>query len=115
MVEPLDSPAYEPLYLIQRSDMSRSWTWEQNGVAVSLVGFTAQAEVRRWAGGDLILNLTPYLSIEDDAIKLEIPGDDILALGVQRGYWDLFLVSGSQKFMFMWGHVEIRAAVTVVT
>lgn len=117
MVEPLDSPAYERLDLYHNSDVSRAWTWEQNGTPVALDGFAAQAQIRRWAGGDLILDLVPYLTVDAaaDAIKLVIPGEDIAELDIGRGYWDLFLVSATQQFMFMWGHVSINPAVTVVT
>jgi hypothetical protein len=76
-------------------------------------GFTARAQIRSEASetGDLLLNLTPYLTIVGGAVHLDIPAA-VTATLVRNGRWDLEMVLGSGVVRLLQGKAIVSPEVT---
>lgn len=76
-------------------------------------GWTARAQIRSEASekGELLLNLTPYLTIIGGSIQLAIPAPVTETL-TRNGRWDLEVVQGATVVRLLNGKVTISPEVT---
>lgn len=76
-------------------------------------GFTARAQIRSEASatGDLLLDLTTYLTIEGGVIHLDIPAAATATL-TRNGRWDLEMVQGAGVVRLLQGKAIISPEVT---
>lgn len=76
-------------------------------------GWTARAQIRSAPAdsGDLLINLTPYLSIAGAAITLAVPASVTQTL-TRNGVWDLEMVQGSTVVRILNGKVVVSLEVT---
>lgn len=76
-------------------------------------GFTARAQIRSEASptGDLLLDLTGYLTIEGGTVHLDIPAN-ITATLTRNGRWDLEMFQGSGVVRLLQGRATISPEVT---
>lgn len=81
--------------------------------AFTWTGFTARAQIRSEASatGDLLLDLTDYLTIEGGTIHLDIPAT-VTATLTRNGRWDLELVQGAGVVRLLQGRAIISPEVT---
>ncbi|MFJ8594860.1 hypothetical protein [Streptomyces sp. NPDC093598] len=94
-------------------------TYVQNFRAVDGPGFTwdgwtARSQIRSAAAsdnGDLLLDLTPYLAIIGDTVRLAIPASVTEPL-TRNGLWDLEMVSGGTVVRLLQGRVVMSLEVT---
>lgn len=84
-----------------------------DGSAVDWTGWTAEAQIRVLAAPDaeLLLDLTPYLTITGAAITLVIPAT-ITADLTRSGRWDLELSSGGTVTRLLQGRALLVPEVT---
>lgn len=81
------------LKVIQGGDLRRRFRRKVDGVYQPMTGVTARAQIRDKPGGVLLLDLTPYFSVNADdatALDLFVPGTATAALKTD-GVWDMFL------------------------
>jgi hypothetical protein len=77
-------------------------------------GWTARAQIRSAAAsdnGELLLDLTPYLAITGDTVRLALPATVTEPL-TRNGLWDLEMVSGSTVVRLLQGRVVMSLEVT---
>jgi hypothetical protein len=77
-------------------------------------GWTARAQIRSAPAsenGELLLNLTPYLTIIGDTIRLALPADVTETL-TRNGVWDLEVVQGSTVVRLLQGRAIVSLEVT---
>ena len=87
------------------------------GVATPLAGYSAYAEVRKSAGGSVILDLTPTIEADDAIGLITLPEidhaltDDLPAMDAK---WDLILEDPSGKRLppIIGGRVSINQPIT---
>lgn len=92
-------------------------TCKADGVVVPLAGYSAYAEVRKSAGGTVILDLAPVIEDEDAIGLITLPEvshtltDDIPAMDAK---WDLILQDPSGKRLppIIGGRVSINQPIT---
>lgn len=79
----------------------------------SWAGWTARAQIRSAPAdsGDLMLDLTPYLSIIGAAIRLAVPASVTQTL-TRNGVWDLEVVQGSTVVRLLNGKAQVSLEVT---
>ncbi|MGY1579159.1 hypothetical protein [Streptomyces sp. MN13] len=80
------------------------WTWD---------GWTARAQIRSAPAdsGELLLDLTPYLTVIGAAVRLAIPADVTAGL-TRNGVWDLELSLGPTVVRILQGKVTVSLEVT---
>jgi hypothetical protein len=81
--------------------------------AFSWAGWNARAQIRSdaSAAGELLLDLTPYLTITGASIRLAIPADQTQALA-RNGRWDLEMYQGSTVVRLLSGRALVSPEVT---
>lgn len=81
-----------------------SFTW---------TGWTARAQIRSAPAdnGDILINLTPYLTIVGAAIRLAVPASVTQTL-TRNGVWDLEMVQGSTVVRLLNGKAIVSLEVT---
>lgn len=71
------------------------FTWNENGSAKNLAGWEAQSEIRKKAGGVVILDLTPHITVEPGGTtgRVEITVSAHITDTLPPGTWayDLFM------------------------
>ena len=80
------------LKVIQGGNLRRRFRRRVNGVYQPMTGVIARSQIRDKVGGVLLLNLTPYFTIDPlDAttLQLSVPGTATSALKTD-GVWDIF-------------------------
>lgn len=99
------------LYIEQGSTFVQTYTVTDAGFVWD--GWTARAQIRTSAGesGQLLLDLTPYLTITGPAIRLAIPASVTETL-TRNGRWDLEVVQGSIVVRLLNGAAQISPEVT---
>ncbi|CUW31771.1 hypothetical protein [Streptomyces reticuli] len=80
------------------------WTWD---------GWTARAQIRSAPAdsGELLLDLTPYLTVLGPAVRLAIPAAQTQML-TRNGVWDLEMVTGTTVVRILQGRVTTSLEVT---
>lgn len=84
-----------------------------NGSAYDWTGWTPRAQIRTQAGpsGGLLLDLTPYLTVNVADVVLSIPASVTVGLG-RNGRWDLEMVNGTAVIRLLQGKASISPEVT---
>ncbi|MET8080011.1 hypothetical protein [Streptomyces sp. NPDC005303] len=100
------------LYIEQGSTFVQTYTVDDDP-DFTWAGWTARSQIRSAPAdtGDLLLDLTPYLSITGGAIKLAIPATQTQLLN-RNGVWDLELVQGSTVVRLLNGKMTVSLEVT---
>ncbi|MDQ0809832.1 hypothetical protein QFZ63_001546 [Streptomyces sp. B3I7] len=78
------------------------WTWD---------GWTARAQIRTIAYGELLLDLTPYLTVTGPAVQLAVPAAITQTL-TRSGVWDLEMVNGDTVLRLLQGKALVSLEVT---
>jgi hypothetical protein len=101
------------LEIEQGATFAQSFDCTVDDPAFTWAGFTARAQIRSEASatGDLLLDLTDYLSIEGGTIHLDIPAS-VTATLTRNGRWDLELVQGIGVVRLLQGKAIISPEVT---
>jgi len=99
------------LRIEQGSTFVQTYTVTDEGF--SWAGWTARAQIRSAPAdsGDLMLDLTPYLSIIGAAIRLAVPATVTQTL-TRNGVWDLEVVQGSTVVRLLNGKAQVSLEVT---
>lgn len=99
------------LYIEQGSTFVQTYTVTDAGF--SWDGWTARAQIRTTAAEDasLLLNLTPYLTVDGAAIRLAVPASITETLA-QNGRWDLEMVLGATVVRLLNGRAIVSPEVT---
>jgi hypothetical protein len=99
------------LRIEQGSTFVQTYTVQDEGF--TWAGWTARAQIRSAPAdsGDLMLDLTPYLSIIGAAVRLAIPATQTQTL-TRNGVWDLEMVSGSTVVRLLNGKAVVSPEVT---
>lgn len=81
--------------------------------AFTWAGWSARAQIRTsaYASGELILDLTPYLTVTGPAIRLAVPASVTQTL-TRDGRWDLEMVLGATVVRLLQGRAVISPEVT---
>lgn len=76
-------------------------------------GWTARAQIRSAPAdsGDILLTLTPYLTVDGPSVQIAIPATQTQTL-TRNGVWDMELVSGSTVVRWLNGKVLVSLEVT---
>lgn len=84
--------------------LDAGWTWD---------GWTARAQIRSAPAdkGDLLLDLTPYLTVDGPAVRLAIPATVTETL-TRNGVWDLEMSMGGTVVRILQGKVIVSLEVT---
>lgn len=111
----LYAPASVDLELYRGARLTRSWSWQHDGVTQPLDGYSARAQVRTHADGPLVQDLTAYLSVDHatNVISLDVPGT--VTKTWLSGVWDLVLydpLDASSDFPLMTGVVSVQKGPT---
>lgn len=101
------------LVIEQGATFSQIFNCTVDDPAFTWAGFTARAQIRSEASaaGDLLLDLTDYLTISGGAIHLDIPAS-ITATLTRNGRWDLEMVQGSGVVRLLQGKAIVSPEVT---
>lgn len=88
-------------------------TYTVTDPAFTWAGWSARAQIRTAASasGELLLDLTPYLTIDGPSVRLAIPATQTAAL-TKDGRWDLEMVMGATVVRILNGRVLISPEVT---
>lgn len=99
------------LYIEQGSTFVQTYT--VTDVGFTWAGWTARAQIRSAPAdsGDILLNLTPYLTIVGAAIRLAIPATQTQTI-TRNGVWDLEVVQGSTVVRLLNGRAVVSKEVT---
>ena len=100
------------LYIEQGSTFVQTYTVDDDP-DFTWAGWTARSQIRSAPAdsGDLLLDLTPYLSITGGAIRLAIPAVQTETL-TRNGVWDLEMVNGSTVVRLLNGKMIVSLEVT---
>jgi hypothetical protein len=113
------------LLIEQGADFLQTYAWStEDGDRKDFDDVDAFAQIRTRPGADLLLDLTPHLSVVNGVVladgstgqglKLAVPGSATEQLA-RGGTWDLLLVDktdpGAREFL-LYGRVSVRKAVT---
>jgi hypothetical protein len=104
--------------ILQGSTFNRVFTWEIDGSAVDLTGYTAKAQLRPSKGSStVILELSTSndritLGGEDGTISLDISAGDTTDLDFSSCFWDLELYIGGTTRRLLEGKVSLNKEVT---
>jgi hypothetical protein len=86
------------------------------GEPVDLTGQVLSAQVRDHPGGRLVLDLTPYLTVDTPptggVIRLRIPASATRTIPVVAGWWDLRIARGVAAGWIGWGRFTIEQETT---
>lgn len=76
-------------------------------------GWTARAQIRSAPAdsGDLLINLTSYLTVDGPSVQIALPATQTQTLN-RNGLWDLEMVSGSTVVRWLEGKVIVSLEVT---
>lgn len=76
-------------------------------------GWTARAQIRSAPAdsGDILINLTPYLTVDGPSVQIAVPATQTQTLA-RNGVWDLEMVSGSTVVRWLEGKVLVSLEVT---
>ena len=76
-------------------------------------GWTARAQIRSAPAdsGDLLINLTAYLTVDGPSVQIALPATQTQTL-TRNGVWDLEMVSGSTVVRWLEGKVFVSLEVT---
>lgn len=101
------------LEIEQGSTFSQAFDCTVDDPAFTWAGFTARSQIRSEASanGELLLDLTDYLSIVGGTVHLDIPAN-ITATLTRNGRWDLEMVLGSGVVRLLQGKAIISPEVT---
>lgn len=101
------------LEIEQGATFSQAFDCTVDNPAFTWTGFTARAQIRSEASanGDLLLDLTDYLSIEGGVVLLDIPAS-VTATLTRNGRWDLEMVQGAGVVRLLQGRATISPEVT---
>ncbi|MET7975741.1 hypothetical protein ABZW44_22400 [Streptomyces mirabilis] len=99
------------LFVEQGSTFVQTFTTIDNGFTWD--GWTARAQIRSAAAADadLLLDLTPYLTVDGASIRLAIPATQTETL-TRNGRWDLELVNGATVVRLLNGKAIVSPEVT---
>jgi len=99
------------LLIEQGSTFVQTYTVQDPGF--SWAGWSARAQIRSSAApnADLLLDLTPYLTVTGAAVRLAIPAAETTDLS-RSGRWDLEMYQGSTVVRILQGRVVISLEVT---
>jgi hypothetical protein len=100
------------LYIEQGATFVQTYTVDDDP-AFTWDGWTARAQIRSeaTAAGELLLDLTDYLTVIGGAIRLAIPATATETL-TRNGRWDLEVVSGSTVVRLLNGRAIVSPEVT---
>ncbi|MCX5537745.1 hypothetical protein OG785_45140, partial [Streptomyces sp. NBC_00006] len=100
------------LYIEQGATFLQNYTMVDDP-AFTWAGWSARAQIRTsaHANGQLLLDLTPYLTVDGPAIRLAIPASITTAL-TRDGRWDLEVVLGPTVVRLLQGKAVISPEVT---
>jgi hypothetical protein len=100
------------LYIEQGSTFVQTYTVDDDPT-FTWAGWTARSQIRSAPAdtGDLLLDLTPYLSITGGSIQLAIPAAQTETLN-RNGVWDLELSQGSTVVRLLNGKMIVSLEVT---
>lgn len=115
------------LVVIQNAVTSKGFVWQQTDTtqtppvttSVSLAGYSVQSQIRKRAGGTLMLDISEYIELEPDGVTgrilITIPASASQQV-TDDGVWDLFLVPSDpdQTVKLIEGVVTLDRAVTQV-
>ena len=101
------------LLIEQGATFSQEFDCTLDDPAFTWAGFTARAQIRSEASanGDLLLDLTEYLTITGGTVALDIPASVTAGL-TRNGRWDLEMVLGSGVVRLLQGKASISPEVT---
>ena len=76
-------------------------------------GWSARAQIRTGPAdsGELLLNLTPYLTVAGPVVRLTVPASVTQSL-TRNGVWDLEMVFGTTVVRILRGRVIVSLEVT---
>lgn len=109
------------LTVIRRARLQRNFRFKLDDVAQpwSAYGFAATARQKEKFDADVVLDLTPYLTVATDVttLVLDVPADVTAALPVVRdtAAWDLFawpIDSPAEAFLVVEGSFELDESTT---
>lgn len=112
--------ATQDLDIVQGQEFSQVWVIERGGERMLLSDWSVRAEIRTRPNGDLLLRLTPYLSIDpevtvggvtSEGLRVFIP-PEVTRLVPRKGQWDLFLERPGSAIRLFAGEVRLTKAVT---
>lgn len=98
------------LTVTQGAPIRFRFRYRENGVRQNISGFTPRSQIRVRPGGKLLLDLTPYFTVNADdptALDLYVPGSVTRTLK-SNGVWDVFL----DDMLIVSGPVDLVLAVT---
>lgn len=96
----MSDPIRADLVIYPGADLEYSWRWKAGATAatstpVSLANYSVVSKIRDALGGNLLLDLSPYVTLQAGGdtgrIDLAVPGT-ITATMASDGVWDLLLV-----------------------
>ncbi|NUP15372.1 MAG: hypothetical protein HOZ81_04570 [Streptomyces sp.] len=101
------------LEIEQGATFAQAFDCTRDNPTFTWAGFSARAQIRSEASanGDLLLDLTDYLTIEGGVIHLDIPAS-VTATLTRNGRWDLEMVLGSGVVRLLQGRATISPEVT---
>jgi hypothetical protein len=99
------------LYIEQGSTFVQTFTALDDGFTWD--GWAARAQIRSAPAdtGALLLDLTPYLTVDGPAVRIAVPATQTQTL-TRNGVWDLELVQGSTVVRWINGKVHVSLEVT---
>lgn len=102
------------LVIPQNADLDRTWKDEnEDGTFVDYTGWEARGQVRTGFGGEMILDLAAYLTIDGEEIQLHVPESVNETLDFDAGFWDLLLDGPDGEVVrFLQGPAKLDRGVT---
>ena len=82
------------------------WFWGLSGFdTLDNASFTMQLRAEQNRDSDLLLEATPFFSIDDTTLRFNCPKDVTETLKFSKAYYDIFYNDGSNTIRLMYGCV----------
>ena len=113
-MNPVAEGAHWPLTITQGATFDAFFEYkDQDGVPISLVGYTAKGQVRKKEDETSDLYATFTIVVDGAAGTLSVSLTPTQTQAIPKtGYYDIFLLSGSARYLFLQGPAILDPRVT---
>jgi hypothetical protein len=108
--------AYADLIVDQNVRYVSNWSLSDDlGNAIPLTSATITAQVRKFPGGDLVLDVSQYITITNAAngtLQIDIPSDILATLNAGKYLWDMLITYTNQTRYKVAGTFTVTGTIT---
>jgi hypothetical protein len=114
MADPIEQGARWPLDITQGATFSNTFLYKnEDGTPIDLTGYTAKGQIRAKEDPEATLyaDFTCAVDGPGGSLTISLTADETSAIPAS-GFYDVFLVQGASRFLFLQGAVRLDKRVT---